>query len=79
MNPEVAIPTQRQCGSCRSINLRGFIAEMGIRSGGLKNIDEQSVFIFPKLNLCMDCGSAEFVVPEGELRQLAKDDTAAAG
>jgi hypothetical protein len=47
---------------------------MVIRSGGLKNIDEPNVFVFPKLCLCMDCGSAEFVVPEGELRVLGNGD-----
>jgi len=52
---------------------------MGIRSLGLKNLDKPTVFVFPELIVCLDCGTAEFVVPEAELRQLAKGDAAAAG
>jgi hypothetical protein len=67
------------CKSCGSINHRKFSGEMGIRSLGLKNLDKPTVFVFPELIVCLDCGTAEFVVPEAELRQLAKGDAAAAG
>jgi len=52
---------------------------MGIRSPGLKNIDKPTVWVFPELVVWMDCGIAEFVVPEAKLRVLAKGDAAAAG
>jgi hypothetical protein len=64
---------------CGSVNQKRFIGEIGIRSPGLKNIDKAAVFVFPELIVCLDCGIAEFVVPEAELRLLAKGDTAAAG
>lgn len=67
-----------QCESCGSANPAKFVAEMGIRSPGLKNIDEPPVWAFPELAVCLNCGTAEFVVPESELRQLAKAATAAA-
>jgi hypothetical protein len=51
----------------------------GIRSPGLKNIDKPTVWVFPQLIVCLDCGTAEFVVPETELRLLAKRDAATAG
>jgi len=67
------------CNSCGSINQKKFSAEMGIRFPGLKNIDEPVVWVFPEVVVCLDCGTAEFAVPEAELRQLAKRDAAAAG
>jgi hypothetical protein len=59
-----------QC-KCGRVNDTGnLIAEMGIRSPGLKNLDKPVVWVFPRLIVCMDCGTAEFVVPEDELTQL---------
>jgi hypothetical protein len=66
-----------KCGSNRK---HGFIAEIGIRSPGLKNIDKPTVLIFPQLIVCLDCGTSELVVPEnklGELRRLTKGDALA--
>ena len=67
------------CKSCGSINQSKFTAEMGIHVRGLKNIDKPVVWIFPELVVCLNCGTAQFVVPETELRQLARGDAAAAG
>jgi hypothetical protein len=67
------------CKSCGSVNQSKFTAEMGIHFPGLKNIDEPVAWVFPELVVCLDCGTAEFAVPEAELRQLAKRDAAAAG
>jgi hypothetical protein len=70
---------QTKCRLCGSVNLNQFIGEMGIRRPGLKNIDDPVAWVFPELIVCLDCGAAEFVVPEGELRLLAKRNTAASG
>jgi hypothetical protein len=67
------------CKSCGSVNQKKFSAEMGIRFPGLKGIDKPVVWVFPDVVVCLDCGTAEFAVPEEELRQLAKGDAAAAG
>jgi hypothetical protein len=67
------------CKSCGSVNLKNFIGEMGIRSPGLKGLDKPVVWVFPELIICLDCGTAEFVVPEAELGELARGDAAAAG
>jgi hypothetical protein len=56
-----------------------FIGEMGIRSPGLKGLDKPIVWVFPELIVCLDCGTAEFVVTETELRVLAKGDSATVG
>jgi hypothetical protein len=67
------------CKSCGSGNQGKFTAEMALHFPGLKNIDRPVVWVFPELTVCLDCGTAEFVVPEAELRQLAKGDAATAG
>jgi len=43
----------------------------------LKNIDKPVVWVFPELVVCLNCGTAEFAVPEAELRQLAEGGAAA--
>jgi hypothetical protein len=67
------------CKSCASVNQSKFTGEIGIHFLGLKNIDKPVVWVFPELIVCLDCGTAEFLVPEAELRHLAKGDAAAAG
>jgi len=66
------------CKSCGSVNQNKLNAEMGIHFPGLKNIDKSVVWVFPEVVICLDCGTADFVVPEAELRQLAKGDAAPA-
>ena len=66
------------CKSCGSVNQKKFIAEMGIRFPGLKDINRPVVWVLSDdVVVCLDCGTAEFAVPEEELRQLAKGDAAA--
>ena len=64
----------RSCGSAKQGKSSG---EMAIHFPGLKNLDQPIVWVFPKIVVCLDCGTAEFVLSEAELRQLAKDDAAA--
>ena len=65
------------CKTCWSVYQKKFSAEMGIHFPELKNIDKPVVWVFPEVVDCLDCGTAEFAVPEAELRQLAKGDAAA--
>jgi hypothetical protein len=67
------------CKSCASINQRKFNAEMAIHFPGSKNAGKPVVWVFPEVVVCLDCGTAEFVVPEAELRSLTQEDVAAAG
>ena len=67
------------CKSCKSLNQSKFTAEIDIRFPELKNIDRPVVWVFPEVVVCLNCGTAEFAVPEAELRLLCKDNTAAAG
>jgi hypothetical protein len=68
-----------RCKVCGSLNQKDFIAEISIRSPGLNGIDKSAVWVFPTLVVCLECGIAEFVVPESELRELGKGEAAAAG
>jgi len=67
------------CKSCGSVNQKKFSAEMAIRLPELKGIGKPVVWAFPEVVVCLDCGTAEFAVPEAELRQLSKGDAAPAG
>jgi hypothetical protein len=67
------------CKSCGSDNLRKFTAETAIHFPGLKGLGKPIVWVFPELLVCLNCGNAEFAVPETELRILAKGDGTAAG
>ena len=50
------------CKSCGSVNQKNFSAEMGIHFLELKDIDKPTVWVFPEVILCLDCGMAEFSV-----------------
>jgi hypothetical protein len=59
------------CALCASDNQAIFTAEMNIHSTGLKNLDKPSVWVFPELLICLDCGFLQFAVPATELALLA--------
>jgi hypothetical protein len=64
------------CRSCGSVDQRKLSGEIGIHFPGLKNINKPIVWVSPELVVCLDCATAEFAVPEAELRLLAKDAAA---
>jgi hypothetical protein len=66
-----------RCQSCGSENMGKFGGEVGLHFRGLKNIDRPTVFAFPEILICLNCGIAQFTVPEAQLRQLAKGEAAA--
>jgi hypothetical protein len=61
-----------KCKSCSSENQRRFNSEINVHLPGLKNLDRPPVFVFPKLLVCLDCGFAEFAIPEAELHLLGQ-------
>ncbi len=66
------------CRSCQSANQSTFNGEIGIHFPGLEGLDKPIVWVFPKLLVCLNCGFAEFAIPEAELRRLVESDTTAA-
>jgi hypothetical protein len=64
------------CLSCTSGNQTELSAEINIHFRGLKNLGKPSVMVFPKLLVFLDCGFAQFALPESELRLLRKPTAA---
>lgn len=61
------------CLLCGSNNEAEFASEMVIHLGGLTNIDNPDVWVFPKLVTCLDCGIVRFNVSKTELASLVGD------
>jgi hypothetical protein len=59
------------CLSCASYNQAELSAEILIHFAGLNNLDKPGVWLFQTLLVCLDCGAAQFSVPEKELALLA--------
>jgi hypothetical protein len=45
-------------------------------SGGLESLDQPLVWVFPKVVVCLDCGWAQFAVPEAELKLIQEEAAA---
>lgn len=67
------------CRTCASDRQRNFNGEIAIHFPGLKGLEMPIVWVFPKVSVCLNCGSSEFQIPQEELRILRRDDAAAAG
>jgi hypothetical protein len=63
------------CAICESSNQAEFTTEMVIHFSGLKNIDQPGVVVFPKVLVCLDCGSSRFTIPGIDLALLAARNT----
>jgi hypothetical protein len=68
-----------RCKSCQSKNLEKFSAEMNIHFPGLAGLQKPTVWVFPKLLVCLDCGFTEFVINDTELTKLRNSDLNAHG
>ena len=56
------------CLSCRSENVRAFATRINIDLPG--KVSLTSILAFPKLLVCLDCGLADVLLSEDELRNL---------
>lgn len=65
------------CKSCGAPNQNALSAEMEIHVPGLENLDRPAVWLFPRILVCMDCGFAEFLVPEDKFQCLELDQNRA--
>jgi hypothetical protein len=67
-----------KCELCGSGRLNRFTSEIGLHFPGLKGLDKPIVWVFPEILVCLECGVAEFAVPEKELEVL-RDQAPAEG
>lgn len=55
------------CKSCGSNKHGQFRSEVAIHFAGLKGVDIPVAWVFPEVSVCLNCGVAEFVVPDNQL------------
>ncbi len=67
------------CPACDSETEAEFTVEMMIHFSGIKNIDNPGIPAFPKVLVCLKCGSSRFTIPEAKLALLAMSPLKAHG
>jgi hypothetical protein len=63
---------EHSCAACGSLNLQWFSTETNIHLPARRDSVRASVFAFPTLLLCLDCGSIRANVSENDLQTLRK-------
>lgn len=58
------------CDACGSDGKCEFTGEVAIHFQGLKGLEMPIVWVFPKVLVCLNCGLAQFQIPEEDLRTL---------
>jgi hypothetical protein len=69
-----SVVQEAACVSCGSVNRSNFDTEIAVHFNFSKNPNRPHVFLFPNIWFCLNCGRAEFAIPESELRALAKNN-----
>jgi hypothetical protein len=62
------------CQRCEFPQFRKFAAEINIHFPGYEGLTKPTVWVFPDVCVCLNCGFAEFSIPKSELLRLADDD-----
>lgn len=66
----MVIKDTSRCSLCQSDNLRGFDAEIALHFPGIAGLVKPIVWAFPKVAVCLSCGLSEFLVTQGEMKEL---------
>ena len=67
------------CPSCLSRNQAEFPSEINIHFPGSNNWTKPTVWVFPKILVCLDCGASLLTISKEELARLAQTDQRATG
>jgi hypothetical protein len=62
------------CPSCHSGKIREYKAEINVHFPGIKGLNIPTVWVFPRVLACLDCGQAQLTIPEAERKELADRD-----
>ena len=63
------------CVSCHSLNTRVYPAELNIHHPGIEGLDMPTVWAFPYLSVCLDCGVTQFTLSSNQLGELREPDS----
>ena len=66
------------CKSCHDNNCCILNGEIAIHFPGLNGLNKPIIWVFPKIKVCLECGSAEFRIPEEQIGELAESNCIAA-
>jgi hypothetical protein len=61
------------CRACGSDKQAEFTAEIALHFSGPGNLDKPHLLVFPRILVCLNCGSAGFTVPKSQLHILADE------
>jgi hypothetical protein len=64
-----------RCMSCQSLNTSVYPAELNIHHPGMEGLDKPTVWAFPHLLVCRDCGVTQFSLSSNQLRELSEPDS----
>ena len=59
--------------SCSVDNRRTSNGEVALHVPGLQGLDKPTLLVFPKVQVCLNCGVAAFVVEDADLRHLREN------
>lgn len=62
------------CKFCHSDHQTGFPAEINLHFPDEENLSKPTVWAFPRILICLDCGFAEFFVRPAELQELKNSE-----
>lgn len=62
------------CVSCESPNLSVYPSEINIHHPGMQGLDQPTVWAFPRLTVCLNCGFTQFTLEGDQLCELNGSD-----
>lgn len=64
----------KSCPSCKSDNQRAFSAEVNVHFPGIEGLTIPTLWLFPTILVCMDCGTSRFTIADAERKELDARD-----